>query len=140
MNILDTLRVSSSGMVSQRIRLQTIASNIANAESTRTAEGTPYRRKMPVFSAISVDDFGSTLEQALKRVEVVDIEESQEEFPVVYNPGHPDANADGYVELPNVKILHEMVDMMTATRTYEANTAAVETTYQLATLALELSR
>ncbi|MBM75987.1 MAG: flagellar basal body rod protein FlgC [Proteobacteria bacterium] len=140
MNILDTLRVSSSGMVSQRIRLQAIASNIANAESTRTAEGTPYRRKMPVFSAISVDDFGSSLEQALKRVEVVDIEESQEEFPVVYNPGHPDADADGYVELPNVKILHEMVDMMTATRTYEANTAAVETTYQLATLALELSR
>ena len=140
MNILDTLRVSSSGMVSQRIRLQTIASNIANAESTRTAEGTPYRRKMPVFSAISVDDFGSSLEQALKRVEVVDIEESDEEFPVVYNPGHPDADDDGYVELPNVKILHEMVDMMTATRTYEANTAAVETTYQLATLALELSR
>ncbi len=140
MNILDTLRVSSSGMVSQRIRLQAIASNIANAESTRTAEGTPYRRKMPVFSAISVDDFGSSLEQALKRVEVVDIEDSQEEFPVVYNPGHPDADADGYVELPNVKILHEMVDMMTATRTYEANTAAVETTYQLATLALELSR
>ena len=76
----------------------------------------------------------------LNRVEVVEIASSEAPFPVVYNPSHPDADETGYVELPNVKILHEMVDMMTATRTYEANTAAVETTYQLVTMALELGR
>ena len=140
MNILDTLRISSSGLTSQRIRLQTIASNMANTESTKTADGGPYRRKMPVFRSVPVDDFGSRLERMLNRVEVVDIESSEAPFPVVYNPGHPDADDDGYVELPNVKILHEMVDMMTATRTYEANTAAVETTYQLVTMAMELGR
>ena len=140
MNILDTLRISSSGLTSQRIRLQTIASNMANTESTKTAEGGPYRRKMPVFRSVPVDDFGSRLERMLNRVEVVDIKSSDEDFPVVYNPGHPDADENGYVELPNVQILHEMVDMMTATRTYEANTAAVETTYQLVTMALELGR
>ena len=83
---------------------------------------------------------GSRLERMLNRVEVTDIESSDKEFPVVYNPGHPDADENGYVELPNVKILHEMVDMMTATRTYEANTVAVETTYQLVTMAMELGQ
>lgn len=140
MNILDTLRISSSGLTSQRIRLQTIASNMANTESTKTADGGPYRRKMPVFRSVPVNEFGSRLERMLNRVEVTDIESSDKEFPVVYNPGHPDADENGYVELPNVQILHEMVDMMTATRTYEANTAAVETTYQLVNMAMELGR
>jgi len=113
---------------------------MANANSTRTEEGGPYRRRMPVFHAVPVNYFGSELEKQLSRVEVVDIKLSDKPFPVVYDPDHPDANDEGFVELPNVEILHEMVDMMTTSRTYEANTVAVETTYQLANAALELGR
>lgn len=138
MNILDTLRISASGMNAQRVRLQAISSNIANARSTSTQEGEPYRRKMPVFQAITHDPFGSQVDRNMARVEVVDIAKSQEDFRQVFDPAHPDADEEGYVRYPNVDILYEMVDMMTTSRSYEANTSAVETTYQMASLALEI--
>jgi len=139
MNILDTLRISASGMSAQRVRLQAISSNIANARSTSTeGTGDPYRRKMPVFKAITHDQFGSQIDKNLARVEVVDIAKSQEDFRQVFDPAHPDADEEGYVRYPNVDILYEMVDMMTTSRGYEANTSAVETTYQMANLALEI--
>ena len=140
MNILDTLRISASGMGAQRVRLQAISSNIANARSTSTQEGEPYRRRMPIFKAVVHDPFGSQLERNISRVEVVDIEKSQADFRQVFDPSHPDANEEGYVKYPNVDILYEMVDMMTTSRSYEANTTAAETTYQMANLALELIR
>jgi flagellar basal-body rod protein FlgC len=138
MNILDTLRISASGLNAQRIRLQAISSNMANARSTRTEAGGPYQRRMPVFQAVPVDYFGDELDKQLSRVEVIDIEKSEAPGKLVYDPSHPDANEEGYVEYPNVEMLHEMVDMMTTSRSYEANTVAVTTTYQMANAALEL--
>ena len=141
MNILDTLRISASGLTAQRARLQAISSNMANARSTRSTEGgEPYRRQMPVFQAVKANSFGSELAQQLSRVEVVEVEKSQEPFRQVFDPGHPDADADGYVFYPNVDILHEMVDLMNTSRTYEANTNVTETTYKMASQALELGR
>lgn len=141
MNILDTLRISASGLTAQRVRLQAISSNMANARSTRsTEEGTPYRRQMPVFQAVEANSFGSELAQQLSRVEVVDVEKSQAPFRQVFDPGHPDADEDGYVLYPNVDILHEMVDLMNTSRTYEANTNVTETTYKMANQALEIGR
>ncbi len=140
MNILDTLRISASGLTAQRVRLQAISSNMANARSTRTEEGTPYRRQMPVFQAVEANEFGSELAQQLSRVEVVDVERSEAPFRQVFDPGHPDADDDGYVKYPNVDILHEMVDLMNTSRTYEANSNVTETTYKMANQALELGR
>ena len=136
MNMLDTLRISASGLTAQRVRLQAISSNMANARSTRTEDGGPYRRQMPVFQAVPADSFGSELAQQLSRVSVVDVVESQEDFRQVFDPGHPDADEDGYVQYPNVDIMKEMVDMMTTHRTYEANTNVVDTTYKMASMAL----
>lgn len=140
MNVLDTLRISASGLTAQRVRLQAISSNMANARSTRTENGEPYRRQMPVFQAVKADPFGDTLAQKLSRVEVTAVERSQEEFRFVFDPGHPDADNDGYVRYPNVDIMEEMVDLMTTSRSYEANTNVVETTFRMANQALELSR
>jgi flagellar basal-body rod protein FlgC len=140
MNILDTLRISASGLTAQRVRLQAISSNMANARSTRTDEGTPYRRQMPVFQAVEANSFGSELAQQLSRVEVVEVERSQAPFREVFDPGHPDADEDGYVKYPNVDILHEMVDLMNTSRSYEANSNVTETTYKMANQALELGR
>ena len=136
MNMLDTLRISASGLTAQRVRLQSISSNMANARSTRTEGGEPYRRQMPVFQAVAADSFGSELAQQLSRVSVVDVVESQEDFRQVFDPGHPDADEDGYVQYPNVDIMKEMVDLMTTHRTYEANTNVVDTTYKMASMAL----
>ncbi|MEC7984946.1 MAG: flagellar basal body rod protein FlgC [Myxococcota bacterium] len=140
MNILDTLRISASGMNAQRVRMQTISSNIANARSTSSHEGEAYRRKMPIFKSIASDPFGNAVDKSLARVEVVDIEKSEAPFRQVFDPSHPDADDDGYVSYPNVDLLYEMVDMMTTSRTYEANTNAVETTYKMANLALEIAK
>ena len=114
--------------------------DMANARSTRTEEGTPYRRQMPVFQAVEANEFGSELAQQLSRVEVVDVERSEAPFRQVFDPGHPDADDDGYVKYPNVDILHEMVDLMNTSRTYEANSNVTETTYKMANQALELGR
>jgi flagellar basal-body rod protein FlgC len=140
MDILDTLRISASGMTAQRVRLQAVASNMANARTTQTADGGPYERQMPVFEAQQVDRFGSMVERSMSRVAVVDIVADDDPGPMVYDPGHPDADGEGYVQMPNVNVLEEMVDMMTTSRTYEANASVVETTYDMARKALELSR
>jgi len=140
MNLLDTLHISASGMTAQRARLQAISSNMANARTTRTSEGEPYRRRMPVFQAVPVNDFGSELTQQMSKVLVVDIDKSEAPFREVFDPGHPDADEDGYVKYPNVNILHEMVDLMNTSRTYEANTNVTETTYRMAQQALDMGR
>ena len=137
MNLIDTLSVTASGLTAQRVRLQTVASNMANARTTRTAEGGPYKRRMPVFRA-DAPQFGDALDTAMARVEVVEIAESDDPPVRVFDPGHPDANADGYVDYPNVNVLEEMVDMMMTARTYEANTAVVEVTKDMANNALQI--
>ncbi len=140
MDILDTFNIAGSGLSAQRMRLQTITSNLANARTTRTEDGGPYKRRAPVFTAEALDPFGSSLEQALATVNVESIHESDLPGRIVYDPTHPDADAEGNVTYPNVDVLSEMVDLMTTARSYEANTNALDVTRELARQALEIGR
>ena len=145
MDFLTAMRLSSSGLSVQRKRMETIASNVANAETTRTPEGGPYRRKDVVITALPLEDrFGmhlnQELEDQLKQVLVTDIIEDQSEPRQVFNPGHPDANALGYVAMPNINPIGEMVNMMTATRSYEANVTVINATKLMAQRAIDLGR
>ncbi len=139
MDILDTLNIAASGMGAQRVRLQAVSSNLANARTTRTEDGGPYQRRMPVFESKTIDPFGDALAQELATVEVSGVEVS-DSVRLVHDPGHPDANEEGYVEYPDIDILSEMVDMMTAARSYEANARAIDTTRDMAMRALDIGR
>lgn len=138
MDLLDTLNVHGAGLNAQRMRLQAISSNLANARTTRTEDGGHYLRRVPSVEARAVDPFGDALDQAMATVEVTEIQTTGEEGRTVFDPDHPDADADGFVTYPEIDILHEMVDMMTATRSYEANAAAADATRQMALRALEI--
>ncbi len=140
MGLLDTLQITASGLTAQRLRLQTVASNMANARTTRTEEGGPYKKQMPVLEAIRDEPFGSEMDRALARVEVMGVVESNDPPVMVHDPGHPDADEDGYVAYPNVNVLEEMVDLMTTARTYEANANVLEMTDMMANTALEIGR
>lgn len=140
-DLLDTFNIAASGLTAERVRLQTIASNMANARATRMPDGSgPYRRQVPVFEARAVDPFGTELEQAIARVDVQGIKESAEAPIQVYDPSHPDADARGYVSYPSINILQEMVDMMSANRTYEANASVVDSTRTMALRALDIGK
>jgi len=139
MDLLDTLNISGSGLAAQRVRLQTVSSNLANAQTTRTAEGGPYRLQAPVFRSESIDVFGDALDRELAQVEVASIEEDAD-VRWVHDPTHPDADDEGMVAYPDIDVLAEMVDMMTASRSYEANANAVEVTRDMALRALDIGR
>jgi flagellar basal-body rod protein FlgC len=139
-DILDTFNIAASGLTAERVRLQTIATNMANARTTRTAEGGPYQRKVAVFEAQPVDEFGDALARETDRVVVTAIQGDGSAPQLVYDPTHPDADNAGYVAYPNVNVLQEMVDLMTTSRTYEANASVVETTRDMAMRALEIGR
>lgn len=139
MDLIGTLSISASGLSAQRLRLQTVAANLANARTTRTEEGGPYTRKLPVFEA-EQEPFAGALERHMARVRVVEVRDSTEPPVMVYDPGHPDAGPDGYVACPNVDVLEEMVDLLTTARSYEANTQAVAATRQMANAALEIGK
>ena len=139
MDILDTLNIAGSGLSAQRLRLQTIASNMANARTTRTEDGTPYQRRVPIFETLAVDPFGSDVERNIAQVEVSSVE-TIEDFVEVYDPSHPDADENGFVSFPDINILEEMVDMMTTSRTYESNLKVVDLTREMAMKAIELGR
>ncbi len=113
---------------------------MANSKTTRTDEGGPYARKVPVFEAREVDPFGGELDRALARVEVSEVRSAGGEGQRVYDPDHPDADDGGFVTYPDVDILREMVDMMTVTRTYEANANVIDTTREMARRALDIGR
>ena len=144
MDLLQAFKISSSGLTAQRLKLNIISQNLANAETTRTAEGGPYRRKMVVFKEKSVRPFQSELDNQKKNysgVEVSEIVQSQEDFRMVYKPSHPDADpVTGYVAMPNVNHLTEMTDMMVARRAYEANVTAIENTRNMINKALEIGK
>jgi len=145
MDFFTSMNVSSSGMTAERTRMNLISSNIANANSTRTLEGGPYKRKDPVFSAVpATAGFKSVLDRNgdanLKKVEVTQIREDQSPPRLQYDPSHPDADAQGYVALPNVNVIEEMVDMVSATRAYEANVTAAQAAKSMAMKTLELLR
>jgi len=144
MSFLQSLNISGSGLTAQRFRMDVISENIANIDSTRTESGGPYRRKMVVLS--STGDFKNLLVKNLTDheveggVEVSEIVEDQSDFKLVYDPEHPDADENGYVNMPNVDSLKETVDMMEAYRAYQANITALNTTKQMAVKALEIGR
>lgn len=144
--MFSSFNISASGMTAQRLRMDIIADNIANAETTRTAEGTPYRRKLAVFQEKQVTSFRELLKKnkgdatARDGVQVAGIVEDPTPFKMIYNPGHPDADAEGYVAMPNVDIVSEMVDMISASRAYEANITVLNTSKNMAMRALEIGR
>ncbi len=140
MDLTDTLNISVTGLNAQRVRLQTIAGNLANARTTRTPEGGPYQRRSPIFESRQLDPFGDAMDRAMAEVQVTQIYKAESQGEVVYDPGHPDADADGYVTYPDINMMHEMVDMMTTQRSYEANANVLETTRDLAMRALEIGK
>jgi flagellar basal-body rod protein FlgC len=139
-DLIDTFQVAASGLAAERLRLHTIASNMANARTTRTAEGGPYQRQVPIFEAQPIDPFGAELDRAASQVIVTDLRSDGRPPVRVHDPTHPDADVDGYVSYPDINVLQEMVDLMTTTRTYEANTSVVEATRDMAMRALDIGR
>ena len=142
LGVFSAMEIASSGLSAQRTRMNTIASNLANAQTTRTAAGGAYKRVDPVFEAIALDKMRaiSPSERSVSMVQVSQIVQDQRPGQMVYSPGHPDANADGYLEYPNVNMVEEMVNMITASRAYEAGVSSVEATQKMANSALDLGR
>lgn len=142
MSIFSSMRINASGLTAERLRMDTVSSNIANANATRTEDGGPYRRKIAVFQENLERELSNTGGHKLKSngVKAVGIVEDQSPLRKVYDPEHPDANEEGYVEMPNVNILNEMIDMMVATRAYEANTTALNASKSMYLKALEIGR
>jgi len=136
MNSFTVLEVSASALDAQRQRMNVIASNMANVQSTRTEEGGPYKRKDVVFSAAMLESNPVELEG----VEVVEIATDNTPPKVVHDPGHPDADKDGFVAMPNINIIEEMVNMMTAFRAYEASVSTFNMTKSMFMKTLELGR
>ena len=139
--ILSATDISASGMAAERQRMEVIANNVANAYSTRTSEGGPYRRQQIVFSSLmdSTLSGGSNSAGSMRGVQVTGIQADMSELPRIYQPGHPDA-VDDFVTMPNVQPAIEMVDLVTASRAYEANLRMLKTFRQMAEQALAVLR
>jgi len=144
MSLFGGLEISASALTAERLRMDVTAENLANAQTTRGADGQPYRRKEVVLQE-GAGSFGATLNAAMgdgaaPGVQVAAIVEDATPLKRIYDPGHPDANADGYVEMPNVDTVTEMVDLISAQRAYEANVTAMQAAKQMFTKTLELLR
>jgi flagellar basal-body rod protein FlgC len=146
MTLLRTLDLAAAGMTAQRTRMNVAAMNIANKSTTRTEEGGPYRRRDVVLEAVPQErGFGEALGEAIGEeapvgVRVAEIAQSQDEPMMVYDPGHPDADANGYVAMPNVSGIGEMVNLLGAARAYEAGTTVMQTIRAMAEQALRIGR
>lgn len=141
LGIFSALEISASGLTAQRIRMNTIASNLANARTTRTAAGGPYKRVDPLFEAVSLNNMpGVGFGRGASQVRVQRLVEDNRPGTLVYEPGHPDANPEGYVEYPNVNAVEEMVNMITASRAYEAGVTSIQSIKQMARSALEIGK
>ena len=145
MDFFSSMRVSATGLDAQMQRMNTISSNIANAETTRGVDGGPYRRRDAIMSANtdreSFDEIlGDKLDEEVQGVLVTEIREDTAPPRMVYNPSHPDADANGYVAMPNVNTVHEMANMISAQRSYEANVTAMGAAKAMAQKSLEIGR
>ena len=142
MSLFSALQVSASGMSAQRTRAEMLVENMANSETTRTPEGGPYRRKDVVFSTdIQASPFSATFQSELGTgVKVADVFTDNSEPEMRYMPGHPDANAQGYVAFPKMNPTEEMVDLMNASRSYQANIAAMGTVKDMLTHSIDILR
>jgi flagellar basal-body rod protein FlgC len=147
MSLFGAIDISGSGLAAERLRMDVTAENLANAQSTQGADGQPYRRKEVVLRQAG-GAFQSELNTAMggqsgtpaRGVEVAQIAEDTAPNRMVYDPGHPDANGDGYVSMPNVDPVTEMVDLIAASRAYEANVTAMQTAKSMFTKTLDLLR
>jgi flagellar basal-body rod protein FlgC len=145
-DFITGMRISSSGMAAQRMRLNTISSNLANINTTQTPEGGPYRRKDVVFQAMpDAKSFGEIFSSGdpkgqMQRVQVVDVLSDTKAPLMKYQPNHPDANPEGYVAYPNINMMEEMTNMIQASRAYEANVTAMQASKDMALSALEIGR
>ncbi len=160
-SIFTSLNISASGLSAQRKKLDAISSNIANANTTRTDSGEPYRRKVAVMEAEKVQDFDQLLVQKSVQLKTSDrrhfpsnprtrvlsntyegvsaaVETDQSEFLKIYDPSHPDADEEGYVRKPNINVVSEMVDMISASRAYEANLSSIDAAKEMARRALDI--
>lgn len=143
MGISGAFAVSASGLSAHRLRMDVISANLANAQSTSTPEGGPYQRQDVVLQAtpaVGFDDLLASENDQASAVKVARVVKDQTPFRRSYDPGHPDAGDDGYVALPNVNVVTEMVDLMAATRAYEANVAAINATKRVLQAALEIGQ
>jgi len=149
MSFLNSMNISASALTAQRLRMDVIAENMANMNTTRTANGEPYRRRYVVFQEIADDNrpgrsfsafFNRAQNNAQGGVRVVEVGTDMSEFQFDFNPGHPDADENGFVRMPNVEVVQEMTDMMAAFRAYEANITALNTMKDMATRTLEIGR
>jgi flagellar basal-body rod protein FlgC len=142
-NAFMGMSISSSGLTAERLRMDTIASNIANATTTRGENGQPYVRKIAVFQENlqkELDKTSGTYKTSFKGVKAVGIENDKSPLRRVYDPSHPDADIEGYVTMPNVNILNEMADMIASTRAYEANVSSINAQKSMFSKALEIGR
>ena len=143
MDMFSSFKISGSALKAHKLRLDTISSNLANVETTSTPEGGPYKKKSVYFQSKPIS-FQETLDQKIQQasqgVEVTKILEDKEDPRKVYNPSHPDADENGYISLPNINVSEEMVDMMSATRSYQANVTAIKSAKRMALKALEIGR
>jgi flagellar basal-body rod protein FlgC len=145
MDFFDALQVSASGLSAQRLRMNLISANLANINTTRTKAGGPYRRKDPVFAAQAPkESFREMLharqKEMLTQVAVIGIVEDSRSPVRRYDPHHPEADENGYVSLPNINVMEEMVNMISATRSYEANVSAIKAAKAMALKALEIGQ
>ena len=140
MDFLSALRVSATGLAAERVRVNTAASNLANADTTRGPDGKPYRRLDPVFEATPLESTPGAGGPELVGVRVASIAEDAGPGKRVFLPSHPDADRDGFVTLPDVNPIHEVVNLLSAQKAYDANATAVETLKTMAQRALDISR
>jgi len=145
MDFFTAMNTSSSALTAERTRMNLISSNLANINTTRTPEGGPYKRKDAVFAATPVTDgFGRALDgvagKHLREVSVAEIVEDKNPPRMQYDPSHPDADPQGYVAMPNINVVEEMADMITATRVYEANVMSAQAAKSMALKTLEISK
>jgi flagellar basal-body rod protein FlgC len=148
MSMFGGMEISASALTAQRLRLNVTAENLANAQTTQTADGSPYRRKEVTLQAVPKGGFGAQLSKAMGGgsgvapggVQATAISEDETDGKLVYDPSHPDANEQGYVRMPNVDTVTEMVDLIDAQRAYEANVTAMSASKQMFAKTLEILR
>ncbi|MCA1743326.1 MAG: flagellar basal body rod protein FlgC [Desulfonatronovibrio sp.] len=145
MSFMKSLDISASALSAERTHLNVISMNLANINTTRTAEGGPYKRKTVLFEATPVETafdkaMQTELERELRGVKAKAVLNDNRPFKLIYDPGHPDANKEGYVSMPDINVVEEMANMLTAMRTYEANVSSITTTKAMYNKALEIGR
>jgi len=144
MSVFDAFEIASSGLSAERFRMNLIASNLSNANATRSEEGGPYRRRDAIFQAFFLDEEGYKADispnNPLAKVKVIGVDIDQREPRMIFEPSHPDANKDGYVAYPNINAIEEMVNLINAQRSYEANAAGIDAAKQMALRALDIGR